>query len=83
MAKGVPQSFQDLKSRVKNRLQNGSNDVQKDVIEMGDAMMQSNVEAKSPEDRLAKRVWQASNHKDKEMLANMVTNMAKDEEDLS
>jgi len=83
LAKGVPQSFQDLKSRVKQRLQNGDSNVKQDVIDMGNAMQQSGVEAKSPQDRLAKKVWQSSGPKQKEMLANMVSDMAKDDEDLS
>ena len=83
MANGVPQSFKDLKSQAKTRLQNGSTDVKQDIVEMGDAMLQSGVKPKSAQDKVAKRVWQAAGPQDKEMLAGMVTNMAKDEDDLS
>ena len=80
MAKEVPSSFQDLKSKVKERLQNGSNDVHSDIIEMGDAMLQSGVEPQSAQDRLAKHVWQAAGPKQKKALAHMVTDMAKEED---
>lgn len=83
MAKGVPSSFKDLKDKVSQRIQHGSTDVNSDVVEMGDSMMQAGVEPQSAQDRLAKNVWQAAGPKDKKMLANMVTDMAKDESDLS
>lgn len=83
LAKGVPSSFQELKKRAAERIQKGDHDVQSDIIEMGDAMLQAGVEPKSPQDHLAKQVWQASGPRDKKMLANMVTQMAKDDEDLS
>ncbi len=81
MANGVPRSFKDLKSQAKTRLQNGSGDVKQDIVEMGDAMLQAGVKPKTAQDKVAKRVWQASGPQDKQMLAGMVTNMAKDEED--
>ena len=84
MAKGVPQSFHELKSRVAEKLHNsGEHNVQSDVVDMGDAMLQAGVEPKNAQDRVAKRMWQASGPKQKEMLANMVTRMAKDDDDLS
>ncbi|AUW93476.1 MAG: DUF3243 domain-containing protein [Sulfobacillus thermosulfidooxidans] len=85
MAKGVPQSFHELKSRVAEKLQNGANQehVQNEVVDMGDAMLQAGVEPKNAQDRVAKRMWQASGPKQKEMLANMVTRMAKDDDELS
>lgn len=85
MAKGVPSSFQDLKSRVQERLRSGDPHTQDDIIAMGDAMLQGGVEPKNAQDRVAKHVWQASGPGEKKMLADMVTNMAKDEnqEDLS
>lgn len=84
MAKGVPQSFHELKSRVAEKLHNGGeHNVQRDVVDMGDAMLQAGVEPKNAQDRVAKRMWQASGPKQKEMLANMVTHMAKDDDDLS
>lgn len=81
LAKGVPASFQDLKERASKRMQQGDHDVKSDIIEMGDAMLQGGVEPKSPQDRLAKRAWQVAGPEDKEKLASMVTNMAKDESD--
>jgi hypothetical protein len=84
LAKGVPQSFHELKSRVAEKLHNGGeHNVQSDVVDMGDAMLQAGVEPKNAQDRVAKRMWQASGPKQKEMLANMVTRMAKDDDDLS
>lgn len=84
MAKqNVPSSFQDLKRRAAERMKNGSQDVQSDIIEMGDAMLQAGVEPKSEQDRIAKRIWQTSGPEDKKMLADMVAPMAKDEQDLS
>ncbi len=83
LAKGVPQSFHELKSRVAERLHNGADHVQNDVVDMGDAMLQAGVEPKNAQDRVAKRMWQASGPKQKEMLANMVTRMAKDDDELS
>ncbi len=80
MAKEVPASFQDLKSKVRTRLQNGSTDIHSDIIEMGDAMLQSGVEPKSAQDRMAKHVWQAANPKQKRALANMVSDMAREED---
>jgi peptidyl-tRNA hydrolase len=82
VAKEVPASFQDLKSKVKHRLQNGSSDIHSDIIEMGDAMLQSGVEPKSAQDRMAKHVWQAASPQQKRALANMVTDMAKEEHNL-
>ena len=83
MAKGVPQSFRELKSRTARKLRNGEPNVQADIVDMGDAMLQAGVEPKTPQDRVAKRMWQASGRHEKEMLANMVTRMAKDDDDLS
>ncbi len=80
MAKEVPASFQDLKSKVRTRLQNGSTDIHSDIIDMGDAMLQSGVEPKSAQDRMAKHVWQAANPKQKRALANMVSDMAREED---
>ncbi len=80
MAKEVPASFQDLKSKVRTRLQNGSTDIHSDIIEMGDAMLQSGVEPKSAQDRMAKHVWQAADPKQKRALANMVSDMAREED---
>ena len=80
MAKEVPASFQDLKSKVRTRLQNGSTDIHSDIIEMGDAMLQSGVEPKSAQDKMAKHVWQAADPKQKRALANMVSDMAREED---
>ena len=80
MAKEVPASFQDLKSKVRTRLQNGSTDIHSDIIEMGDAMLQSGVAPQSAQDRMAKHVWQAANPKQKRALANMVSDMAREED---
>lgn len=82
MANGVPKSFKELKAKAAKRIQHGSHDVQSDIIEMGDAMLQGNVQPKTAQDKLAKNVWQAAGPHDKEMLAGMVTNMAKDNSDL-
>jgi len=79
---GTPSSFQDLKAKAAQRIQQGDDDVQSDIVEMGDAMLQSGVEPKSAQDRLAKNVWQASGPEDKQKLAGMVTNMAKKDADL-
>lgn len=83
MAKSVPSSFDDLKQRAAQRIQNGDHDVKSDIVQMGDAMLQSGVEPKSAKDRLAKQVWKASGPQDKEMLAGMVEQMAKDDSSLS
>lgn len=80
-AKYVPSSFQDLKEEAKERIRRGSNDVQSDIIEMGDAMLQAGVEPKSAQDRMAKRAWQAAGPKQKKALANMVTDMAQEDQD--
>ena len=77
--KGVPQSFQELKKRAAQQIQNGQGNVQSKIVEMGDAMLQAGVEPKSPQDRLAKRAWQAAGPQDKKALADMVTNLAQDE----
>ncbi len=82
MAKGVPSSFKDLKTRAARRLSHGSHDVKSDIIEMGDDMLQSGVKPKTAEDKLAKRAWQAAGPEDKERLAGMVSNMAQDEPEL-
>lgn len=82
LAKHVPSSFQDLKSQVKQRLQHGSGDIHSDIIEMGDAMLQSGVEPKSAQDRMAKHVWQAAGPHQKQQLAHMVTEMAKEDDSL-
>ncbi|MCL5115760.1 MAG: DUF3243 family protein [Firmicutes bacterium] len=82
MAKGVPSSFQDLKAKAAKRIQKGDNDVTSDIVEMGNAMQQAGVEPKSAQDRLAKNVWQAAGPEDKQMLAGMVSNMAKKDADL-
>lgn len=80
-SKYVPSSFQDLKQEAKERIRRGSNDVQSDIIEMGDAMLQSGVEPKTAQDRMAKHAWQAAGPKQKKALAHMVTDMAqKDQE---
>ncbi len=79
MAKNVPSSFNDLKTRVRQRLQNGSNDVHSDIIEMGDAMLQTGVEPKTAQDRIARHVWQGSNPRQKRVLADMVTDLAREE----
>jgi hypothetical protein len=81
LAKGVPSSFQDLKATAAKRIQHGDHDVKQDVVEMGDAMLQAGVEPKNAQDRLAKNVWQAASPADKQKLAGMVTNMAKDDAD--
>ncbi|MDA8193703.1 MAG: DUF3243 family protein [Thermaerobacter sp.] len=83
MAKNVPASFQDLKKRAVERIQNGDRDVRANIIEMGDAMLEAGVEAKTAQDRLAQQAWKASGPKDKEVLAGMVEKMAKDEAELS
>lgn len=83
MAKNVPSSFQDLKARVQQRLRNGEDNVQDDIIAMGDAMLEADVEPKSAQDRVAKRIWQASGPEEKKMLARMVAQMAKEEENLT
>ncbi|AEW05044.1 hypothetical protein Sulac_1547 [Sulfobacillus acidophilus DSM 10332] len=83
MANGVPSSFKDLKKRAKERIQQGDHDVKSDIIDMGNAMLQAGVEPKNAQDRLAKNVWQAAGPQDKEMLADMVAQMAKDEAGLS
>jgi hypothetical protein len=83
LAKGVPSSFKELKQRAAQRLKHGDADVQSDIIEMGDAMLQAGVEPKNAQDHLAKNVWQAAGPKDKKMLADMVSEMAKDDADLS
>ncbi|MCY0881203.1 MAG: DUF3243 family protein [Firmicutes bacterium] len=82
MAKGVPSSFQELKAKTRQRIQHGDHDVKSDVIEMGDAMQQAGVEPKSAQDRMAKHVWQTAGPEEKEMLAGMVTHMAKKDADL-
>ncbi len=82
MAKNVPSSFNDLKVRVRQRLHNGSNDVHADIIEMGDAMLQAGVEPRTAEDRIAKHVWQGANPRQKRVLADLVSDMAKEEEGL-
>lgn len=82
MAKGVPSSFQELKQKTRKRIQHGDHDVKSDVIEMGNAMQQGGVEPKSAQDRMAKRVWQAASPEEKEKLAGVVTNMAKNDSDL-
>ncbi|MCY0877774.1 MAG: DUF3243 family protein [Firmicutes bacterium] len=82
MAKGVPSSFQDLKKEAAKRIARGSNDVQSDIVEMGDAMLQAGVEPKNAQDRLAKNVWQAASPQDKQKLAEMVSDMAKKDADL-
>ena len=82
MAKGVPSSFRELKERAAKRIHRGSNDVQSDIVEMGDAMLQAGVEPKSPQDHLAKRAWQAAGPEDKKKLAGMVSEMAKHDSDL-
>lgn len=81
MPKGVPSSFQDLKSRAAQRIQHGSHDVQSDIVEMGDAMLQSGVEPKNAQDKLAKHAWQAASAEDKQKLASMVSDMAEKESD--
>ena len=82
LAKEVPSSFQDLKSKVRQRLQNGSTDIHSDIIEMGDAMLQSGVEPRTAQDRMAKHVWQAAGPKQKKALAHLVTEMAQEDQDL-
>lgn len=82
MAKGVPSSFDDLKSRVQERLRSGDEHPQDEIIEMGDSMMQAGVEPKSAKDKVAKNVWQAAGPDQKKHLADMVTHMAKEDDDL-
>ncbi len=82
MAKGVPSSFQELKQKTRERIQRGDHDVKSDVIEMGNAMQQAGVEPKSAQDRMAKRAWKAAGPEEKEKLAGIVTNMAKNDSDL-
>lgn len=82
LAKGVPSSFQELKARAAQRMQKGDQDVKPDIIEMGDAMLQSGVEPKNAQDRLAKNVWQAAGPEDKQKLAGMVSDMAEKDSDL-
>ncbi|MCL4319330.1 MAG: DUF3243 domain-containing protein [Firmicutes bacterium] len=79
MAKDVPQSFRELKSRTADKLRKGDKDVPEDVVDMGDSMLQSGVKPKNPQDRVAKRMWKNSGQQEKETLANMVTKMAKDD----
>lgn len=83
MAKNVPSSFNELKHRAAEKIKSGDHNVQQDVVDMGNSMLESNVQAKTPIDRVAKRVWKSSGPKDKEMLADKVTNMAKDDANLS
>ncbi len=83
MAKGVPQSFRELKSRAAEKLRKGEYDVPEDVVDMGNSMLQSGVKPKSPQDRVAKRMWKNSGRPEKETLAHMVTNMAKDDNEQS
>ncbi|HBQ95616.1 MAG: DUF3243 domain-containing protein [Firmicutes bacterium] len=83
MAKGVPGSFRDLKSRTAEKLRKGENDVPEDVVEMGNSMLNAGVEPKSPQDRVAKRMWKNSGPREKEALAGMVTRMAKDDNEKS
>jgi hypothetical protein len=78
---GVPQSFQDLKARAAAKVRRGDNNVQDDIVAMGDAMLQAGVEPTSAEDRIAKRVWQAAQPHQKRALADVVAKMAADEAD--
>jgi len=82
-AKDVPRSFQELKQRAAEKLRRGDQNVQDDIVQMGDAMLQSGVEAKTPEDKVAKHAWQVSQPHEKRLLADMVTRMAKNDAELS
>jgi hypothetical protein len=77
----VPQSFEELKARAAAKLRRGETNVQQDIIQMGDAMLQANVEPKSPQDRIAKRVWQAAQPEHKQALADVVAKLAAQEAD--
>lgn len=77
----VPSSFEDLKARAARKVQQGGSNVQQDIVEMGDAMLQAGVEPKSPQDHVAKRLWQTSQPHEKRMLADMVARMAAEDAD--
>jgi hypothetical protein len=77
----VPSSFADLKARAAAKIRRGETNVQQDIIAMGDAMLQAGVEPKTPQDRIAKRVWQAAQAEHKQALADVVAKMAADEAD--
>ncbi len=77
----VPKSFQDLKARAAAKIQRGDKDVHRDIIEMGDAMLQAGVEPQTHQDHVAKSVWQSSQPHEKRMLAELVARMAKAEAD--
>jgi hypothetical protein len=75
----VPSSFADLKARAAAKIRRGEANVQDDIIAMGDAMLQAGVEPKSPQDHIAKRVWQAAQPEQKQALADVVAKLAQDE----
>ena len=77
----VPSSFDDLKARARAKIRRGEQNVQEDIVAMGDAMLQAGVEPNSAEDRVAKRVWQAAQPHHKQALADVVARMAADEAD--
>lgn len=76
---GVPRSFEELKQRASEKARRGDPNVEDDIIAMGDAMLQNGVEPNSPQDRVAKRLWQVSQPHEKRMLAGVVARMAKDD----
>lgn len=80
---GIPSSFQDLKARAAAKVRRGDQNVQGDIVQMGDAMLQAGVEPKSAQDRIAKHLWQVSQPHEKQMLADMVARMAHNEANLS
>jgi hypothetical protein len=82
-AKDVPGSFEELKKRAAEKIKSGDQNVQDDIMAMGDAMLQNGVEAKTPQDRVAKHAWQVSQPHEKKLLADMVARMAKDDSELS
>ncbi|MGC8488871.1 MAG: DUF3243 family protein [Clostridia bacterium] len=79
----VPRSFDELKQRAAEKIRRGDQNVQDDIMEMGDAMLQSGVEAKTPQDKVAKHAWQVSQPHEKRLLADMVARMAKNDSELS
>lgn len=81
MANEVPSSFQELKARAAAKVRAGDPDVSSDIVSMGDAMLAADVPAQTPQDRVAKRLWQLSQPHEKRMLADMVARMAANEED--
>lgn len=84
MGDKVPSSFHELKNRVADRIRSrGPEEAKAEVIAMGDAMLKAGVEPKTETDRLAKQIWQSSDARDKEVLADVVTRLAEDQTTLS